>query len=58
MEDRLVRITNMEQKSEKRLQSYEDNLRELWDNFKRINIQVTGMAEGEERKEQSKYLKR
>ena len=34
MEDRLVEITNAEQKREKRLKKSEDNIRELWENGK------------------------
>ena len=48
MEDRLVEITDAEQKREKRLKTNEDSLREFWD-IKCINIRVIGVPEGEER---------
>ena len=38
MEDRVVEITDAEQKREKRLEGNEKSLRELWDNFKCTNI--------------------
>ena len=47
--DRLVEITNAEQKREKRFKTNEESLRELWDNVKCTNIHITGMPEGEER---------
>ena len=49
MEDRLVKITNAEQKREKRLKTNEESLRELWDNVKHTNIHITVVPEGEER---------
>lgn len=49
MEDRLVEITNVEQKGEKRLKTNEESLRELWDNIKCTNILIIGVPEGEER---------
>ena len=55
--DRLVEITDVEQKREKRLERNEDSLTELWDNIKCTNIHNTGMPE-EERKGQKKYSKR
>ena len=58
VEDRLVEITDVEQKREKRLKINEDSLRGLWNNVKCTNIHIIGMPEGEERKEQKKYLKR
>ena len=48
MEDRLLEITDMEHKREKRLKRNEDNLRELCDNFKHTNIHTIGVP-GEER---------
>ena len=49
MEDRLVEITDAEQKREKRLKRNEESLRDLWDNIKRTNIRIIGVPEGEER---------
>ena len=48
MEDRLVEITNAEQKREKRLKTNEESLRELWDNVNRTNIHIIRLP-GEER---------
>uniref|UniRef100_A0A8D1MX52 L1 transposable element RRM domain-containing protein n=1 Tax=Sus scrofa TaxID=9823 RepID=A0A8D1MX52_PIG len=47
--NRLVEITDAEQKREKRLKTNEESLRELWDNVKYTNICIIGMLEGEER---------
>ena len=59
VEDRLVEITDAEQKREKRLKTNEESLRELWDNIKRTNIRIIGVPEKKrERKRQKKYSKR
>ena len=42
MEDRLVEITDEEQKREKRLKTNEESLRECWDNIKHNNIRIKG----------------
>ena len=44
MEDRMVEI-NEERKKEKRIKISENNLRDLWDNVKRPNIQIIGVPE-------------
>ena len=49
VEDRLVEITDAEQKREKRLKTNEEGLRELWDNIRGTNIPIRGVPEGEER---------
>ena len=60
MEDRLLEITDAEQKREKRSKTNEEHLRELWDNVKRTNTHIIGVPEGEERERrgQKKYSKR
>ena len=58
LEDRMVEFTAAEQTKEKRMKRNEDSLRDLWDNIKRNNIGIIGVPEGEERKDQRKYLKR
>ena len=58
LEDRMVEFTAAEQNKEKRKKRNEDSLRDLWNNIKRNNIHITGVPEGEERKDQRKYLKR
>nr|KAF6369341.1 hypothetical protein mMyoMyo1_010688 [Myotis myotis] len=39
--------TQPKKKKEKRFQKYEDSVRNLWDNFKRTNIRIIGVPEGE-----------
>ena len=58
MEDRLVEITDAEQKREKRLKRNEESLRELWDNIKCTNIHIIGVPEGEEREGDRKNIPR
>ena len=50
MEDRMVEINKAEWSKEKRIKINEDNLRDLWDNVKRPNIQITGIPEKEDKK--------
>ena len=50
LEDKLVEITTAEQNKENRMKRIEDNLRDLWDNFKHINVQIIGVLEEEEKK--------
>ena len=48
-----------EQQQETRIQKSKDRLRSLWDNFKRTNIQIIGVPEGEsESKKLKTYLKK
>ena len=49
MEDRMVEINEAERKKEKRIKRNENNLRDLWDNVKCPNIQITGVPEEETR---------
>ena len=58
MEDRLVEVTDAEQKREKRLKRNENSLRELWDNIKCTNIHIIGVPEGEEREGDRKNIPR
>ena len=48
VEDRMVEINEIERK--KRIKSNEYNLRDLWDNVKRPNIQIIGVPEEEDKK--------
>ena len=50
VEDRMVEINEAERKKEKRMKRNEDNLRDLWDNVKRPNIQIIGVPEEEDKK--------
>ena len=54
VEDRLVEITDAEQKRERRLKTNEESLRELWDNVKRTNICIIGMPEEEKSERRQK----
>ena len=56
MEDRLVDITDIEQKREKTLKRNEDSLRELWDTIKHTNIHIAGVTEGGEREKQTEQI--
>ena len=62
-----MQINNLEQKEEINIQSEqneepriqkknEERLRNLWDNFKRSNIQITGVPEGEEKEQEMTNL--
>ena len=41
-----------EQQEVKRIQTNEDSISSLWDNFKRSNIHMIGVPEGEEKKQE------
>ena len=45
----MVEINEAERKTEKRTKRNEDNLRDLWDNVKRPNIQIIGVPEEEDK---------
>ena len=45
-----MEITSEEQNNVKRMKRTEDSLRDLWDNIKHTNIQITGVPEEEEKK--------
>ena len=50
----MVEITSEEQNKVKRMKRTEDSLRDLWDNVKHTNIQITGVPEEEEKKKEYK----
>ena len=50
VEDRMVEINEAERKKE-RIKGNEDNLRDLWDNVKCLNISIIGVPEQEDKKE-------
>ena len=50
LEDKIVEITTAEQNKEKKMKRIEDSLRDSWDNIKRTNIRIIGVAEEEEKK--------
>ena len=49
VEDRMGKINEAERKKEKRIKR-NDNLRDLWDNIKRPNIQIIRVTEEEDKK--------
>ena len=59
LEDKMVEITSEEQNKVKTMKRTEDNLRDLWNYIKRMNIRIIGVPEEEEkRKGMRKFLKR
>src|SRR5574339_693964 len=50
VKNRMVEINEAERKKEKRIKRNENNLRDLWDNVKCPNIQITGVPEEEDKK--------
>ena len=46
----MVEINEAEKKKEKRIKRNEDNLRDIWDNVKHLNIQNMGVPEEEHKK--------
>ena len=57
LEDKMVEITYEKQNKVKRMKT-KDSLRDLWDNIKCTNIQITGVPEEEEKKGMRKFFKR
>ena len=47
VEDKMVEVNETERKKGKRIKRNEDNLRDLWNNVKRPNIQIIGVPEEE-----------
>ena len=47
VQDRMVEIYEADRKKEKRIKRNEDNLRDIWDNVKHLNIQNMGVPEEE-----------
>ena len=56
LEDKTVEITTTGQNKEKNMKRIEDSLRDLWDNIKRTNIRILGVAEEEEKKKGSEKI--
>jgi len=50
VEDRMVEINKAERKKEKWIKRNEDNLRDLWDKVKPLNILIIGVPEEEDKK--------
>ena len=56
VEDRRVEINEAERKKEKIIKRNEDNLRDLWDNVKHLNIRIIGVPEEDKKKGHEKIL--
>ena len=56
LEDKMVEITAEEQNKEKRMKRTDDNLRDLWNKTKCINVRIIGVAEEEEKKKGSEKI--
>ena len=56
VEERMVEINEAEGKKEKRMKRNEDNLRDLWDNVKHLNIRIIGVPEEDKKKGHEKIL--
>ena len=56
VEDTIVEINEAERKKEKRIKRNEDNIRDLWDNVKFPNIQITGVPEEDKKKGHEKII--
>ena len=56
VEDKMVEINEAERKKEKRIKRNEDNLRDLWDNVKRQNIQIIGVPAEDKNKGHEKIM--
>ena len=52
----MVEINETERKKEKQIKRNEDNLRDLWDNVKRPNIQIIRIPEEEDKKKSHKKI--
>ena len=56
VEDRMVEINETEKEKEKPIKRNEGNLRNLWDNVKRPNIQIKGVPEEEDNKKDDEKI--
>lgn len=45
-----------EEREKKNWKKQKENVQELWDNYKRYNIRILGIAEGEEREKKQEIL--
>nr|KAF6501062.1 hypothetical protein HJG59_008047 [Molossus molossus] len=56
LESKGAKNNQSEQHKEKRIQKNEESVSSLWDNFKRANIRILGVPEGEEREQEIENL--
>ena len=52
LEHKEAKNNQSEKQKEKRIQKKEDSISSLWDNFKRPNIRIMGVPEGEEKEQE------
>ena len=56
LEHKEAKTNHTEQEEEKRIQKNEDSINSPWDNFKRSNIRLIGVPEGEEKEQEIENL--
>ena len=56
LEHKEAKNDRSEQQEEKRIQRNEDSISSFWDNFKRSNIHIIGIPEGEEKEQEIENL--
>ena len=56
LEHKEAKNNQSEQQKKKKNTKNEDSISNLWDNFKRSNIYITGVPEGEETQQEIGYL--
>ena len=49
-----LRLSSLREQNKKRIQKDEQSLRDLWDTIKHTNLNITGVPEGEERRDMSR----
>ena len=49
LEDRIMKIIQLEQQTETKILKNESNIRDLWDNIKHVNLHIIGIPERQER---------
>ena len=56
LKDQAVDLTHWELQKGRRTKESEDNFGNLWNNFRRTNIHITGLPEGDRREEGAEEL--
>ena len=49
LEDRIMEITQLGQKTENQMKKHGNNIRDLWNNIKQANLSIIGIPKGEEK---------
>ena len=58
LEDRIMKIIQLEQQTETQMKKKRKNIRDLWDNIKHANLCIIGIPEGEDKRGLKMYLKK